>query len=198
MRPLSRCCWSVVAHRNRGNPHRTAPMGPASPRALAGATYRIDSARSELRILVYRAGAMAMLGHNHVIANRALSGWVRYSGKVTEASFALTVPDAGFVVDDDGDAPRRRRGFRRRDFGGGEIRDHAQHAECRGARRRAISGDHDQERDGHGRSRRVHRRGVGERGRARVDARGAVHFGDVFGPPDRKRSAVGAPIRSRA
>jgi hypothetical protein len=44
---------------------------------------------------------MAMLGHNHVVANRALGGWVRYAGKVTEASFTLTVPDAGFVVDDD-------------------------------------------------------------------------------------------------
>jgi hypothetical protein len=44
---------------------------------------------------------MATLGHNHVIANHALGGWVRYAGKVAEASFALTVPDAGFVVDDD-------------------------------------------------------------------------------------------------
>jgi polyisoprenoid-binding protein YceI len=78
-----------------------APLNPAGPRAIAGATYRIDSAQSELRILVYRAGPMAMLGHNHVVANRALGGWVRYAGKVTEASFALTVPDAGFVVDDD-------------------------------------------------------------------------------------------------
>jgi hypothetical protein len=80
-------------------PH--APLNPASPRAIAGATYRIDSAQSELRILVYRAGSMAMLGHNHVIVNRALGGWVRYAGTVPEASFALTVPDSGFVVDDD-------------------------------------------------------------------------------------------------
>jgi polyisoprenoid-binding protein YceI len=75
---------------------------------MAAAPYRIDSTRSELRILVYRAGPMAMLGHNHVIANRALGGWVRYAGKVAEASFALTVPDAGFVVDDD--AMRRAEG----------------------------------------------------------------------------------------
>jgi len=43
-----------------------------------------------------------MLGHNHVIVNRTLGGWVRYAGTVPEASFALTVPDAGFVIDDDG------------------------------------------------------------------------------------------------
>jgi polyisoprenoid-binding protein YceI len=87
-------------------PH--APLGSASPQATAAAPYRIDPARSELRILVYRAGPMATLGHNHVIANRALGGWVRYAGKVAEASFALTVPDAGFVVDDD--AMRREEG----------------------------------------------------------------------------------------
>ena len=92
-------------------PRKSAPRAPqisAGPRAAAGAAYRIDSALSELRILVYRGGSMAMLGHNHVIANRTLGGWVRYAGTVTEASFALTVPDAGFVVDDD--AMRRQEG----------------------------------------------------------------------------------------
>ena len=77
-------------------------INAASPRANAGPIYRIDASQSELRILVYRAGPMAMLGHNHVIVNRSLGGWVRYAGTVPEASFALTVPDAGFVVDDDG------------------------------------------------------------------------------------------------
>jgi hypothetical protein len=77
-------------------------INAASPRGNAGSFYRIDSSQSELRILVYRAGPMAMLGHNHVIVNRTLGGWVRYAGTVPEASFALTVADAGFVVDDDG------------------------------------------------------------------------------------------------
>ncbi len=76
-------------------------INPASPKGIAGSTYRIDASQSELRILVYRAGPMAMLGHDHVIINRTLGGWVRYAGTVPEASFALTVPDAGFVVDDD-------------------------------------------------------------------------------------------------
>jgi hypothetical protein len=84
---------------------QSAPHGainPASPKGIAGPIYRIDSSQSELRILVYRAGPMAMLGHNHVIVNRTLGGWVRYAGTVPEASFALTVPDVGFVIDDDG------------------------------------------------------------------------------------------------
>ncbi len=101
---LSAGCGAPESRQSAPN----APRNPAGPRAVAGAAYRIDSAQSELRILVYRAGPMAMLGHNHVIANRALGGWVRYAGTVTDASFALTVPDAGFVLDDD--AMRREEG----------------------------------------------------------------------------------------
>jgi len=43
---------------------------------------------------------MASLGHNHVIVNRAIGGWVRYGAAASGGSFALTVPAAGFVVDD--------------------------------------------------------------------------------------------------
>jgi polyisoprenoid-binding protein YceI len=49
---------------------------------------------------VYRAGVMASLGHNHVIVNRALSGWVTVAGPPSAAAFALTVPAGDFVVDD--------------------------------------------------------------------------------------------------
>jgi polyisoprenoid-binding protein YceI len=63
------------------------------------AAYRIDSARSELRVLVYRAGPMARLGHNHVIVNRAVSGWVDAAGAAAQA-LSLQVPVAEFIVDD--------------------------------------------------------------------------------------------------
>jgi polyisoprenoid-binding protein YceI len=93
------------------SPHPDA-VPPASPPAAApaaqGARYRIDSAHSELRVLVYRAGAMAALGHDHVIVNRALEGWVTFSGEVASAVFFLTVPTSGFVVDED--AARRQEG----------------------------------------------------------------------------------------
>ncbi len=81
---------------------RPAPQGPpgAVQSPPPGALYRIDPAQSELRILVYRAGAMAQLGHNHVIVNRSLGGWVRYAGSAATASFSLSIPAAGFVVDD--------------------------------------------------------------------------------------------------
>lgn len=84
-------------------PKQTMPQGviaPARPAAASGAVYRIDPAQSELRILVYRAGPMAMLGHNHVIVNRALGGSVVYAGAASTASIVLSVPAAGFVVDD--------------------------------------------------------------------------------------------------
>ena len=78
--------------------------------------YRIDENQSELRLLVYRAGALARFGHNHVIVNRAvhgtvnvMDGWGAQAPGVDAPSagapaggstFSLTVPVAGFVVDD--------------------------------------------------------------------------------------------------
>ncbi len=85
-------------------PRQEAPHAPPSsvdmePPAGPG-VYRIDPARSELRLLVYRAGTMARLGHNHVIVNHAVAGWARYSGRPAAASFSLRVPVADFVIDD--------------------------------------------------------------------------------------------------
>jgi YceI-like domain len=78
------------------NPHPAAPP----PTAAHGAAYRIDSAHSELRLLVYRAGALAALGHDHVIVNRALEGWVSPAGSAAGAAFFLSIPTSGFMVDE--------------------------------------------------------------------------------------------------
>jgi hypothetical protein len=61
--------------------------------------YRIDSGHSELRLLVYRAGPMARFGHNHVMVNRAVSGWVATTGGVPGSSLSLTIPVTAFMVD---------------------------------------------------------------------------------------------------
>lgn len=82
----------------QSTPHGS--ISPANPPATSGVSYRIDAAQSELRILVYRAGPLASLGHDHVIVNRALGGWVKYAGAAATASFSLNIPAAGFVVDD--------------------------------------------------------------------------------------------------
>ncbi len=52
--------------------------------------------------MVYRAGPMAALGHNHVISTHSLQGFARYDGNASAAAFALTIPVADFVIDDPG------------------------------------------------------------------------------------------------
>jgi hypothetical protein len=89
------------APKPREVPNEGAPqtLAPGQPPGGAG-VYRIDSAQSELRLLLHRAGPLARLGHNHVIVNRAVGGWVKFAGNVAAASFSLSVPVADFVVDD--------------------------------------------------------------------------------------------------
>jgi YceI-like domain len=83
--------------RHAGQPAPEESPWPAALR-VPGKTYRIDATQSELRILVYRAGPLARLGHNHVVVNRALQG----AAKVAAASsgFWLNAPAKGFTVDD--------------------------------------------------------------------------------------------------
>jgi polyisoprenoid-binding protein YceI len=85
-------------------PAATSPAvaGAAAATPQGAAAYHIDSSRSELRVLVYRGGVAAALGHNHVMVNRSLQGWVRFDGSVPHSGFYLTLPANGFVVDEEG------------------------------------------------------------------------------------------------
>jgi hypothetical protein len=71
-----------------------------APAGSGAHVYRIDADRSELRLLVYRAGPMARFGHNHVLINRALDGTVTLGLPRAASSFSFTVPVADFVVDE--------------------------------------------------------------------------------------------------
>lgn len=85
----------------RVQPVQHAPPGTGVPPPPTGAAvYRIDAARSELRVLVFRAGPMARLGHDHVIRSRQLAGWIHLSDGSSTASFRLEIPSDGFAVDD--------------------------------------------------------------------------------------------------
>lgn len=79
------------------------PQVPGAPTAstvpLPGKVYRVDQSRSELRILVYRAGPLARLGHNHVLVNRSIHGTANLA-EAGESVFSLDIPAAAFVVDD--------------------------------------------------------------------------------------------------
>lgn len=89
-------------------PHRRpveAPAAPAPPAQTlpalpAAGEYGIDTANSELRLLVYRAGPLARFGHNHVMVNRSLTGRVRIGDGVTSTSFELSMPADKFSVDE--------------------------------------------------------------------------------------------------
>jgi hypothetical protein len=60
----------------------------------------IDRGNSMLRILTYRGGKLAHLGHNHLIASRDLWGY-GVLGKTLDAShFALCVPVQSLIIDD--------------------------------------------------------------------------------------------------
>src|SRR5271168_4916937 len=92
--------------------HQARHAGPKSPGAppelqaqapdqgSPGTIYRVDETQSELRILVYRAGPLARLGHNHVMVNRRLRGAANLAGAAGAPAFWLSVPSAAFDVDD--------------------------------------------------------------------------------------------------
>jgi polyisoprenoid-binding protein YceI len=68
---------------------------PAGARA-----YDIDPARSTVTVLVYRAGRLARLGHNHAITSGRESGAVWLGNTAADSGFEIHVPVAEFVVDD--------------------------------------------------------------------------------------------------
>lgn len=75
-----------------------APTGVAD---IAGAArYEVDSAASEVRVLVYRGGTMARLGHNHVLSSRSVRGTLHMHRDIARSSFELTLPVLSLIVDD--------------------------------------------------------------------------------------------------
>lgn len=98
------CMVALLAACGPPKPREAINQGAAeaahTPSPAGAGVYRIDSAQSELRLLVYRAGPLGRFGHNHVIVNRAISGRVDFAGNAATASFSLRVPVADFVVDD--------------------------------------------------------------------------------------------------
>jgi polyisoprenoid-binding protein YceI len=69
--------------------------------ASAEEAYRINAAETDIHWLIYRAGAFARFGHNHVIAARDLTGRATVAPDDLAASrFELEIPVMGLVVDD--------------------------------------------------------------------------------------------------
>ena len=61
--------------------------------------FSLDPEASSLRVLVYKAGLMSALGHNHVITARELSGTFEYAEPLDNSSFTVRLPVAALEVD---------------------------------------------------------------------------------------------------
>ena len=80
-----------------------APARIAVPSAQAGAEgtpYRIDADASQLRFYLHADGALARVGHSHVISARAIDGKVWLQSPPERSACELRLPVAAFVVDD--------------------------------------------------------------------------------------------------
>jgi polyisoprenoid-binding protein YceI len=63
--------------------------------------YRIDAAASDVHWLVYKAGALSRLGHNHVIAAKTLAGTVTVNDRnLARSSFEIVIPVMELNIDD--------------------------------------------------------------------------------------------------
>jgi hypothetical protein len=84
-------------------PSASVPAASASqPGGLRqeGRAYRVVPADSLLTILVFRGGALAKAGHNHVIASHTLSGTAWVPEDPGRASFEVHVPVNDFTIDE--------------------------------------------------------------------------------------------------
>jgi hypothetical protein len=84
-------------------PRGTAPtvvVGPVTRPDVRAVVFDVVPAQSELRVLAYRSGPLARLGHNHVLISRELHGDVRLPDDASGVAFALAFPVATLSVDE--------------------------------------------------------------------------------------------------
>jgi hypothetical protein len=92
---LAACQTTPAANRE------TRALAPLPTLPVAGAThYVVNAGLSDVRFLVYRAGALASFGHNHVIQAKDIRGDIYLADDFHASGFSMTLPVTGFVVDD--------------------------------------------------------------------------------------------------
>ena len=74
-------------------------LSSSPARAADLQTYVIDSEESWIRILVYRAGLMSGLGHNHVISSLDINGLIKCTTALRDVSLDVHFPVTMLVVD---------------------------------------------------------------------------------------------------
>jgi len=70
-----------------------------SSNAAMAQTYTIDPAATSIRILVYRAGLLKGLGHNHIVSISNIGGTVVLGSTPDESIVQLSFPVTSLVVD---------------------------------------------------------------------------------------------------
>jgi hypothetical protein len=77
----------------------TAGVAPAEAAPPNAVRYEILPDLSEVRVLVFRAGPLAGLGHNHVIQARNIRGEIRLADEIRRSTFTIELPVKDFLVD---------------------------------------------------------------------------------------------------
>ena len=96
------CCAAALTAcvTRQAAPPGQVPPTRILPSRLLGRAFDVVAAESPLIVLVYRAGPLAALGHNHVISCRCVTGRIYLPRDPLRASFDLRVPVTQFTVDD--------------------------------------------------------------------------------------------------
>ena len=81
-------------------PATPAPAAAPSDIPAGAQVFPVVAEESLLQILVYRGGAMARLGHNHVIASHRLAGAVFVTGDAAQTRFDIQVPVNELTIDE--------------------------------------------------------------------------------------------------
>ena len=66
----------------------------------AGQPFVIDAEKSWIRVLVFRAGVLSGLGHNHVVSSNNIEGTISLAHRFSDSTFELRIPVTKLVVDD--------------------------------------------------------------------------------------------------
>lgn len=90
---------AACAGSRRSGPETAEPVLKPVPGARL---FEVDAAESLVTVQVYRGGALAQAGHNHVIACREVSGRAYVHEDVRKSAFELRLPVESFTVDEPG------------------------------------------------------------------------------------------------
>lgn len=81
-------------------PEALPELAPEPAADTRGAqVYTLDPTASKIHILVYRGGALARLGHNHVVTSRSVTGRAWLHPRFERSGFEMTIPVESLIVD---------------------------------------------------------------------------------------------------